>query len=181
RLFAAGNNEGSLLRDEEQGSDPVPQLASFDELEATRFLAVSGGRDHVVAITDAGTAISWGRSNEFGQVGHGPAALKRAKPGMVRGLPALYRVLAVACGEYNTVALLSSGELYSWGANDLGQLGVGDTQYRHAPAKIGGKALGVPFRSVAAGFQHCLALSRSGRVYSWGNSRHGRLGLGTEG
>ncbi|CAJ1386283.1 unnamed protein product [Effrenium voratum] len=182
RLFAAGNNEGSLLRDEEQGSDPaVPQLASFDELEATRFVAVSGGRDHVVAITDAGTAISWGRSNEFGQVGHGPAALKRAKPGMVRGLPALYRVLAVACGEYNTVALLSSGELYSWGANDLGQLGVGDTQYRHAPAKIGGKALGVPFRSVAAGFQHCLALSRSGRVYSWGNSRHGRLGLGTEG
>ena len=38
-----------------------------------------------------GTAISWGRLNEFGQLGHGDCCLKRVKPGAVRGLPALYR------------------------------------------------------------------------------------------
>lgn len=180
RLFAAGNNEGGMLREEDEVSQApgLPQPASFVELESKRLVAVSGGRDHMVALTDAGTAISWGRSNEFGQVGHGASALKRLKPGAVCGLPALYRVLAVTCGEYSTVALLSSGELYAWGANDLGQLGTGDCEPRACPTKIGGSVLGVPFRAVSAGFQHCLAVSRSGAVYSWGNSRHGRLGLG---
>eukprot|EP00439_Symbiodinium_sp_Y106_P031134 s3092_g3.t1 len=125
------------------------------------------------------TAISWGRNNEFGQVGHGPSgALRRQRPGAVRGLPQMYRVLAVACGESSSLALLSSGEIYAWGSNDLGQLGLGDTEPRSEPAKIGGSAVGVPFRGIAAGFQHCLAVSRSGHVYAWGNSRHGRLGLG---
>ncbi|CAK9039718.1 Probable E3 ubiquitin-protein ligase HERC3 (HECT domain and RCC1-like domain-containing protein 3) (HECT-type E3 ubiquitin transferase HERC3), partial [Durusdinium trenchii] len=150
-------------------------------LESSRLVAVGGGRDHLVAVTDAGTAISWGRSNEFGQVGHGACALARAKPGAVRGLPALYRVCAVACGEYNTVLLLSSGELYAWGANDLGQLGTGDTEPRPLPSKISGSVSGVPFRAISAGFQHCLAVSRGGAVYTWGNRRHGRLGLGDEG
>ena len=46
---------------------------------------------------------------------------------------------------------------------DLGPLGLEDGSKR-------------PRQAVSAGFQHCLAISRSGAVYSWGNARHGRLG-----
>eukprot|EP00930_Biecheleria_cincta_P026010 TRINITY_DN18408_c0_g2_i2.p1 TRINITY_DN18408_c0_g2~~TRINITY_DN18408_c0_g2_i2.p1 ORF type:complete len:1336 (-),score=224.67 TRINITY_DN18408_c0_g2_i2:24-4031(-) len=202
RLLAAGSNAGRFLSDEpqhqvaapkQQQMEPVSpsnmaladaclpeaQHVGFDELENDRFVAVSGGRDHVVAITDKGTAVSWGRSNEFGQLGHGRiGTLDFSRPAVVAGLPVLYRVVAVACGESNSIALVSSGEIYTWGANNVGQLGVGDTEARSAPVRLSGVAAGVPFRAVAAGFQHSLGLSRSGQVYAWGNGRHGRLGLG---
>lgn len=202
RLFAAGSNAGRFLSDEaqhkvappkQQQMEPVSpsnmalvdaclpeaQHVGFDELENDRFVAVSGGRDHVVAITDRGTAMSWGRSNEFGQLGHGRiGTLDFSRPAVVTGLPVLYRVVAVACGESTSLALVSSGEIYTWGANNVGQLGVGDTEARSGPVRLGGVAAGVPFRSLAAGFQHSLGLSRSGQVYAWGNGRHGRLGLG---
>jgi len=188
RLYAAGSNTGQLLSDD--ASTPnnstrassclhEPQRVGFDELEASRLVAVSGGRDHLVAVTDTGAAISWGRSNEFGQLGHGRAgALRQVLPAVVSGLPAVYKVVAVACGEFFTLALVSSGELYAWGANDLGQLGVGDKEPRQVPTRLGGSTSSVPIRSMSAGLQHGLALSRSGRVYTWGNSKHGRLGVG---
>jgi len=190
RLYAAGSNRGRLLSEEDGGNNASgslnakgrclkePQHVGFDELEASRFVAVSGGRDHLVAVTDAGAAISWGRSNEFGQLGHGGSGLQRALPSVVAGLPARYQVVAVSCGDFATIALVSSGELYAWGANDLGQLGAGDTEPRATPTRLGGSATGVPFRAVSAGHQHGLALSRSGKVFAWGNGRHGRLGLG---
>ncbi|CAE8633475.1 unnamed protein product, partial [Polarella glacialis] len=178
RLWAAGSNSGFLFRDDEESSQECAPVG-FEELEASRLVAVSGGRDHLVSVTDSGTAISWGRSNEFGQVGHGQAGLQRSHPAPVRGMPPLYKVVAVACGEYSTVALLASGELFAWGANDLGQLGIGDTEPRKVPTRVAGAAHGVPFRAVAAGHQHCLGLSRGGRVYAWGSNRHGRLGLGS--
>lgn len=186
RLYAGGSRAGRLLGEDDGETDAadakssaVARRVAFDELEASRIVAVSGGRDHLVGITDAGALISWGRSNEFGQLGHGrPGALQSCRPSVVPGLPPLYKVVAVACGEYATFALLASGEVYAWGANDHGQLGLGDTEPRSSPTRLGGATAGLPVRAIAAGQQHTLALSRSGRVYSWGNNRYGRLGLG---
>jgi len=36
----------------------------------------------------------------------------------------------LACGEHHTVALLKDGNIFSWGENSHGQLGVGDTNRR---------------------------------------------------
>jgi alpha-tubulin suppressor-like RCC1 family protein len=51
----------------------------------------------------------------------------------VPGLPAL---ATIAAGYYRTCATTTTGELYRWGANQLGELGVGDTDPHTGPVKV---------------------------------------------
>ena len=47
-------------------------------------------------------------------------------------------VQGVACGYGHTVVLTRGGALFAWGWNRDGQLGVNDTENRHAPVRLGG-------------------------------------------
>ncbi|CAE7705564.1 Rcbtb1, partial [Symbiodinium sp. KB8] len=56
------------------------------------------------------------------------------KPAVLAQLPAV--IYQVACGEDFVLALAGNGELWSWGENDMGVLGVGDTKYRVNPVRV---------------------------------------------
>ena len=45
-------------------------------------------------------------------------------------------VLSVACGEYHTIVICTEGTLYSWGKNDMGQLGHGHKKSEHFPRQV---------------------------------------------
>ena len=62
-----------------------------------------------------------------------PAANKLQ--GYVAGLGGL-SVTGVAAGLAHTVACTDSGDVYSWGWNSEGQLGLGDDQSRGEPALV---------------------------------------------
>ena len=86
-------------------------------------------------------------------------------------------VIKVHAGEYHSLALTSSGEVYSWGSNSNGQLGLDSVSERYySPVKIGG----IPkIKALAAGSKHTLLLSEAGDVYSFGGNEYGQLGIGT--
>lgn len=98
----------------------------------------------------------------------------------------------VACGGGFTVAVLSSGAVYSWGAWLFGKLGQGPTPTinSHRTRGRGGRKLArfqlTPARvegirqaeSVSCGEAHALCLTASGKVYAWGHNACGQLGLG---
>lgn len=42
----------------------------------------------------------------------------------------------VACGSEHSYGLTKDGELYSWGLNFKGQLGLGDFENRHEPTLV---------------------------------------------
>ena len=66
-----------------------------------------------------------------------------------------------------------AGELYSWGLNAHGQLGLGDLKPRFTPQRIE-SVKSTPFADVAAGDQHSAAVERgSGVLQAWGGD--GRL------
>jgi len=46
------------------------------------------------------------------------------------------RILDVCCGEGHTLALSEGNEVYSWGGNKFGQLGMNDCPKRSIPKKI---------------------------------------------
>ncbi|KAI6070048.1 putative E3 ubiquitin-protein ligase HERC3 isoform X1 [Aix galericulata] len=72
----------------------------------------------------------------------------------------------------------SGGELFTWGQNTCGQLGVG-RQVTLTPTPQLVKGLkGIPLAQIAAGGAHSVAVSLSGAVYSWGKNDFGQLGLG---
>src|SRR5262249_7458091 len=84
-------------------------------------------------------------------------------------------VTQVAAGEDFTVALRSNGEVWTWGANDAGQLGDGTLTDRATPAR--NRAV-YGMTQVSAGAGYALA-RRPGSVWAWRDNSYGALGNGS--
>lgn len=83
---------------------------------------------------------------------------------------------SIACGSFHNLALSRSGRVFSWGTNDYGQLGNGNTTYQVEPRPVHGME-NIKVADISAGGWHSLALSTEGEVYTWGRGEYGRLGL----
>src|SRR5262245_25559718 len=116
--------------------------------------------------------------------GDGPGEMGSNLPTVNLGSGRIALRLA-AGGGYHTCALLDDGSLKCWGINDLGQLGLGDTEQRgDAPGEMGDLLppvdLGLGHRALAAwgGVQHTCARREDERLQCWGLNQNGMLGLG---
>jgi len=94
------------------------------------------------------------------------------------GVSGLTHIKAVAAGGDFSLALLSNGTVWAWGANESGQLGDGTTTDSVVPVQVSGLT-GVKAISSAgsAGFAS-LALLNDGTVWAWGYNGYGQLGDG---
>ncbi|CAJ1338033.1 unnamed protein product [Effrenium voratum] len=177
-LWGGGSNRGQCMS-EELSDEHVP-LSRLDiaELDGVPFEAVQMGRDHILGILEHGRAvISWGPSNEFGQIGHGLPYRSRVRPGVVHLGGVL--VKQVACGEHHSLVLTAHGEVFSFGCNLHGALGSGRCSSQEQAERVVGNHLrSMPIRGIAAGAQSSMALSIGGHVFTWGSNGRGRLGLG---
>ncbi|CAH1777009.1 unnamed protein product [Owenia fusiformis] len=81
--------------------------------------------------------------------------------------------IQIACGLQHTVALLENGDVYTWGSNQYGQLGLTDFSPRGVPTKV---KLDHRALQIAAGSTHTVVLSTNGNVYTFGNHTNGQLG-----
>jgi alpha-tubulin suppressor-like RCC1 family protein len=88
--------------------------------------------------------------------------------------PSLKNVVQVAAGGRHSMALMRGGELWGWGSNAKGELGVKDNNERYNPVLV---MAGV--KAVACGSQHTLALLEDGTLWTWGLNKCGLLGLGS--
>jgi alpha-tubulin suppressor-like RCC1 family protein len=87
-------------------------------------------------------------------------------------------VTCVAAGYAFSVAVTDDGACYTWGFNEVGQLGHGHRFNSHHPVRVAGLAH-ERVVAVACGQQHALALTATHVVYSWGLGVFGQLGHGT--
>ena len=74
--------------------------------------------------------------------------------------------------------LADNGELYTWGNNDNGQLGLGqDSDCADVPTRLNlpRSNNADPVVEIACGGSHSLALTTSGQIYSWGNNEYGQV------
>ncbi|XP_037990606.1 probable E3 ubiquitin-protein ligase HERC4 isoform X2 [Motacilla alba alba] len=76
------------------------------------------------------------------------------------------------------MALSRGGELFTWGQNTHGQLGVGSQIALTPEPQLVERLKGIPLAQIAAGGAHSTSVSLSGAVYSWGKNSFGQLGLG---
>ncbi|XP_058840925.1 E3 ubiquitin-protein ligase highwire [Topomyia yanbarensis] len=88
-------------------------------------------------------------------------------------LPAKSPIVQISCGLHHTVVLTLSGEVFTFGSNQYGQLGTGDLQ----PIS-GAHLVKIPHMvsQVAAGSNHTVILTTKGIVYTFGNYQKGQLG-----
>lgn len=85
---------------------------------------------------------------------------------------------SVTAGNAHTCGLTEEGEIYCWGSNKEGQLGIGSADDATHPKPL--RILGGPkFQSVDANGRHTCGLTASGVGYCWGFNEYGQLGNGT--
>lgn len=113
--------------------------------------------------------------NNSGQVGCGSTA-NQPTPRRVSAVIGSTKIVSIACGQTSSFAVSDNGEVYAWGYNGNGQLGIGNTVNQYNPTKI--MLFGVFITKVACGTAHTLALSDEGGLYSWGANSYGQLGTG---
>jgi alpha-tubulin suppressor-like RCC1 family protein len=92
-------------------------------------------------------------------------------------------IVKIAAGGRHALALRSDGRVWSWGANERGQLGADRTDPTSSvPVRVrdSGTSSGMLFAAdVSAGSQHSLAAHVDGSARAWGANGSGQLGDGT--
>ncbi|XP_019887375.1 probable E3 ubiquitin-protein ligase HERC4 isoform X1 [Ooceraea biroi] len=171
RVYSCGNNDYGQLGHEKTRK----RFQLVSGLEAFVFKMVACGFCHTLGINEWGQLFSWG-SNGKGQLGLNSTDSIERVPHMIKTL-ATKTVVQVACGVEHSVALTNDGEVYSWGSNMDGQLGLGsNVGCELKPTRIPALAA-VPIVFIACGGHHTIAISKSGVVYAWGLNTFGQLGL----
>ena len=77
------------------------------------------------------------------------------------------------------MAVLDTGEVFSWGYNGNGQLGNGTNANQPNPTKVSGLN-GIVIQKVVCGNAHTLLLSDDGAIYAFGSNSYGQLGTGSK-
>lgn len=144
---------------------------------AAGVTALALGEGHSCALEVGGAVQCWG-GNASGQLGtnrSGASNGQAASPQTVVNLPG--QVKAISAGKSHTCAVIAgSGDVYCWGSNAYGELGIGtDEPLRLAPVRL--SALTRPAIDVAAGETHTCVMEESGDVYCWGSNLYGQQGV----
>ncbi|PAV87903.1 hypothetical protein WR25_03684 isoform B [Diploscapter pachys] len=86
-------------------------------------------------------------------------------------------VRAVAIGERHTILLDEDGKMWSCGANDECQCGLGHANCEARPfiQPVRFHHVGTKIIQIAAGRAHSLAVAEDGRLFAWGSNSRGAL------
>lgn len=143
-----------------------------------KYRSVSANLDHACAVLISGGVECWGRKFGAPVPGNWQATCGSASdcvntPTAVT-LPG--NATRVAVGLDHACALLTSGSVYCWGANDAGQLGRPGGSSA-TPVAVSG---GFNFTAISAGAEHTCAIEAgTGVIGCWGANGTGQLGDGT--
>jgi hypothetical protein len=138
---------------------------------------VSAARYHAVAVSRDGRVYTWG-SGLYGQLGHGDR-YTRFEPTMVSAL-ARVNVTGAAAGTRHTVVVCDLGEVYAWGSNEFGELGVDPRPVKPSEGSANPKLTLRGWLFGAAPSPSYSAPSSSGSGESGKKRRRSTLGMDTE-
>ncbi|XP_047280954.1 putative E3 ubiquitin-protein ligase HERC4 isoform X9 [Homo sapiens] len=197
-VYTCGCNDLGQLGHEKSRKKPEQVVA----LDAQNIVAVSCGEAHTLALNDKGQVYAWGLDSD-GQLGlvgseeciRVPSCFPKImcvdslvricsglSYGRIRNIKSLsdIQIVQVACGYYHSLALSKASEVFCWGQNKYGQLGLGTDCKKQTSPQLLKSLLGIPFMQVAAGGAHSFVLTLSGAIFGWGRNKFGQLGLNDE-
>nr|XP_054516128.1 probable E3 ubiquitin-protein ligase HERC4 isoform X18 [Pan troglodytes]XP_054516129.1 probable E3 ubiquitin-protein ligase HERC4 isoform X18 [Pan troglodytes] len=173
-VYTCGCNDLGQLGHEKSRKKPEQVVA----LDAQNIVAVSCGEAHTLALNDKGQVYAWGLDSD-GQLGLVGSEECIRVPRNIKSLSDI-QIVQVACGYYHSLALSKASEVFCWGQNKYGQLGLGTDCKKQTSPQLLKSLLGIPFMQVAAGGAHSFVLTLSGAIFGWGRNKFGQLGLNDE-
>lgn len=165
------NNNGQLGNN--TVTDSLIPVSLNTYLPAT-VIAIAAGYEDTVAVDSVGTVWTWGY-NAYGQLGNNSIVNSPIPVSLSTYLPAT--VTAVAAGTDHTVALDSSGTVWTWGHNNKSQLGNNSVVDSLIPVSLSTYLPpGTVVTAILAGYEDTFALDSIGTVWMWGYNFYGQLG-----
>lgn len=170
-LWAWGDRTYGQVGDGIFSGTPVLQPK---QIGGNEWVVVKAGPLHALALKTDGSLWGWGY-NGFGNLGTGDNSNVAAPtpaycpPNMV-----CKDWVSLAAGTGHTLAGKADGSLWTWGWNDFGTLGNGNTISSSRPEK---EVRAKPdWTMIDAGHEHSIALDAYGKVWTWGRNQFLQLG-----
>ncbi len=166
------------------GDNYFGQLGDGTTTDRTRPIGVAlpapavdlfAGQDHACALLGDGTPRCWG-ANRDGSLGDGTFD-RRVRP-VALLLPSGVRIRTMALGQSHSCGVSTTGELYCWGSNFRGELGLGREALYSAPVPQRVPGL-TNVADATLGWTHSCVRRNDGTVWCWGSNEFGQLGNGS--
>lgn len=164
-------------------SDDNPDVAEdFTHLHlvAENVRTAAAGFDHIVFVTKT-SMVSHVDDKSSCCFVVGPRYC--TDPAHPTPLPVLIKpastIVSVAAGEHHTLLLSDTGEIFAFGSNTNGQLGVPAVNHSFTASTEPVLISGIAGTAIAAGARHSVCIDHQGRCYAWGSSLHGQCGTET--
>lgn len=185
QLFTFGDGTFGALGHGDRSCCSIPR--EVEALKGLQTFRVACGVWHSAAVVDmtsrsdsgqspnqilVGKLFTWGDGDK-GRLGHGDNK-SRLVPECVASLVEK-DFCRVACGNNVTVALTSSGRVYTIGSVSHGLQGSSDGKM---PICVKGSLTDSFVEDIACGYHHVAVLTSRGEVYTWGKGANGQLGHG---
>ncbi|XP_069060338.1 X-linked retinitis pigmentosa GTPase regulator isoform X3 [Pleurodeles waltl] len=173
KLFMWGDNSEGQIGQANEANASAPRQVDVKK----PISCVSCGYYHSALVTKDGELYTFGEP-ENGKLGLSSKQLKNNKvPQLVPGISV--KVIMVACGGGHTVAL-TENEVCTFGLGQYGQLGHGTFIFETSEPKTVDALKRHKVCSIACGENHTAVVTDRGLLYTFGDGRHGKLGLGEE-
>ncbi|KAG4185905.1 hypothetical protein ERO13_A08G009900v2 [Gossypium hirsutum] len=184
QLFTFGDGTFGVLGHGDRNSVSIPR--EVESLKGLRTVRAACGVWHTAAVVEvmvgnssssncsSGKLFTWGDGDK-GRLGHGDKEAKLV-PTCVAALVEP-NFCQVACGHSLTVALTTSGHVYTMGSPVYGQLGNPQADGK-VPTRVEGKLAKSFVEEISCGAYHVAVLTSRTEVYTWGKGANGRLGHG---
>ncbi|XP_054532951.1 X-linked retinitis pigmentosa GTPase regulator isoform X4 [Pan troglodytes] len=172
RLFMWGDNSEGQIGLKNVSNVCVPQQVTIGKPVSW----ISCGYYHSAFVTN-------GELYVFGEPENGKLGLpnqllgNHRTPQLVSEIPE--KVIQVACGGEHTV-VLTENAVYTFGLGQFGQLGLGTFLFETSEPKVIENIRDQTISYISCGENHTALITDIGLMYTFGDGRHGKLGLGLE-
>ncbi|DBA04539.1 TPA: hypothetical protein N0F65_011087 [Lagenidium giganteum] len=176
RAASCGYNYRGQLGHGNTTSESFPKMMRSLEGKVVRLVSCS--YYHTILTCESGGrefVYTFGR-NDYGQLGQNDA-IDRKVPQLVEAMND-HQIASVACGQYHTMLVTSSGKVFGFGKNDYGQLGVESVENQLLPVQVKSGLERQVGMEVRCGYYHTIVLCGGAHLFGFGRNDYGQLGLG---
>jgi len=184
QLFTFGDGTFGVLGHGDKESVYTPR--EVESLKGLKTVGAACGVWHTAAVVEvmagysntsgcsSGKLFTWGDGDK-GRLGHGDKE-QQLVPTCVAALVD-HNFRQVSCGNSLTVALTTSGQVFTMGSPTCGQLGDPQASGK-VPCLVEGNLWEAYVEEIACGAHHVAVLTHKTEVYTWGKGTNGQLGHG---
>ena len=177
-VYCWGNNNYGQSGDDSSSEILSPNLVLAADGDPTVYLSTSASSHFICALKYSGALFCWG-DNSDGQLGTKNIPYSN-EPQLIQ-LADNLSFEQIDVGPDYACGITNNSQLYCWGSNSNGKLGIGSENYSSVETP---QLVVMPdnnqISEIALAWDHSCAIDKSGNILCWGANSFSQLGSGNQ-